>query len=117
MKWWPLALPHYFVVALFAGGAWAGLAAADGDSGWMFGGGLIAVLVLVAGVVLLFTRRYPKDIFDFVLGMNRWTYRVAAYAALMTDTYPPFRLDLGGQESPPAAAAPAIAPAPAPRFS
>jgi hypothetical protein len=118
VKWWLLALPHYLVAAVFAGGAWAGVNAASNDSGWTSGVGLIDVLVLIAGVVLLFTRRYPKGIFDFVLGMNRWIYRVVAYAALMTDTYPPFRLDMGGQESPPATtAADAIAPTPAPQFS
>jgi hypothetical protein len=43
-----------------------------------------------------------------VLGMNRWVFRVIAYAGLMTDAYPPFRLDMGGAELPPPAAAPAL---------
>lgn len=101
VKWWLLALPHYLVVGIFAGGAWAGWDAAYDNSAWTSGASLIGLLVLFAGVALLFTRRYPKGIFDFVLGMNRWIYRVGAYAALMTDTYPPFRLDTGGQEPTP----------------
>jgi hypothetical protein len=118
VKWWLLALPHYVVVAVFAGGAWAGWNAANEDSGWTSGGGLIGLLVLIAGVVLLFTRRYPKGIFDFVLGMNRWVYRVAVYAALMTDAYPPFRLDMGGHEPvPDTSAADGIGPVPAPGLS
>jgi hypothetical protein len=119
VKWWLLALPHYLVVAVFAGGAWAGIDAANNNnSGWTSGAGLIDMLVLIAAVVLLFTRRYPKGIFDFVLGMNRWVYRVVAYVALMTDSYPPFRLDMGGQDSPPVtAAADAVTPTPAPQFS
>jgi hypothetical protein len=97
VKWWLLAIPHYLVVAVFAGGGlgvWAG-------GGWVSSsGGLISLLVCFAGIVLLFTGRYPRSLYEFVLGMNRWGFRVAAYSALMTDAYPPFRLDMGGHEPP-----------------
>jgi hypothetical protein len=99
---WLLALPHLLIVAVFAGGGWAGWTGAHSDWMWSTGGGLIGLLVVIAGIVLLFTRHYPKSIFDFVMGMNRWVFRVIAYAGLMTDKYPPFRLDMGGSEPPPA---------------
>jgi hypothetical protein len=118
VKWWLLALPHYLVVGVFAGGAWAGVNAADDDWTWTSGGGLIGLLVCIAGIVLLFTGRYPRSIFDFVMGMSRWVYRVGAYATLMTDDYPPFRLDMGGGESAPdSAGTDAIAPTPTPGMS
>jgi hypothetical protein len=98
VKWWLLALPHYLIVAVFAGGAWAGVNAANQHSTWTSSGGLIGLLVFISAIALLFTGRYPRALFDFVIGMNRWVYRVAAYAALMTDTYPPFRLDMGDHE-------------------
>jgi uncharacterized protein DUF4389 len=106
VKWWLLALPQYLVVGVFAGGAWAGLNAVNHHGGWTSGGGLIGLLVFIAGVVLLFTGRYPRGIFSFVMGMNRWVYRVVAYATLMTDTYPPFRLDMGGHDPAPVTTGP-----------
>ena len=116
VKWWLLALPQYLIVAVFAGGAWAGLGAANGnDMTWSSGGGLIGLLVCIAAVVLLFTGRYPRSLFDFVMGMNRWCYRVAAYATLMTDRYPPFRLDMGEDEpAPDSGAVTVVGPDPAP---
>jgi hypothetical protein len=98
VKWWLLALPHYLVVAIFAGGGWTVWSGIGNDWTWT-SGGLIGLLVLFAGVALLFTARYPQSLYDFVLGMNRWVFRVAAYSSLMTDSYPPFRLDMGGDES------------------
>jgi hypothetical protein len=114
VKWWLLAIPHYLIVGLFAGGGWVAFRQSTAnDGGWVVQGGLIGLLVLVAGVVLLFTGRYPQQLFDLVLGLNRWVIRVAAYAALMTDVYPPFRLDQGGHDpDAPAVAMPPAAPTP-----
>lgn len=70
---WFLAIPHY-IVLLFLG---------------------IAVLVaaIIAWFAILFTSRYPKDLFNLVVGVFRWDLRVIAYAFLLTtDCYPPFRL-------------------------
>ncbi|MET9371353.1 DUF4389 domain-containing protein [Streptomyces griseoflavus] len=88
VKWWLLAVPHYLILAFFLGGTRAA---------W-FGGGLIGLLALFAGIALAFTGNYPRGLFDLVIGLNRWVLRVAAYAALLTDVYPPFRLDQGGRE-------------------
>lgn len=92
VKSWLLAIPHYFVIGFFLGWRWGG--------GVLLGGsGLIAVFVLIGAVILLlFTGKFPRGIRDFVLGMNRWVVRVGAYATLMTDQYPPFRLDSGPVE-------------------
>jgi hypothetical protein len=70
---WLLAIPH-FIVLLFL---------------WI----AAIVVAIVAWFAILFTRRYPRDMFDFVAGVIRWQNRVAAYAfVLVTDRYPPFRL-------------------------
>ena len=50
--------------------------------------GLMGALVLIAAVTLLFRGRYPTDIFDLVMGMQRWSYRVAGYSGLLYDDYP-----------------------------
>jgi hypothetical protein len=98
VKWWLLAIPQYIIVGLFTGsGLW--FASQYGEQQHSWGGlGLIGLLAVIAAVVLLVTGRYPEQIYDFVLGMNRWVLRVAGYAGLMTDKYPPFRLDMGGHD-------------------
>jgi hypothetical protein len=70
---WLLAIPHYIVLAFLF------LAA--------------IVSVVIAWFAILFTGRYPRGLFDYLVGVGRWTNRVVAYAfTLVTDRYPPFRL-------------------------
>ncbi len=80
VKWWLLALPHYAVVGVLQGGL------------GYHGTGLQGLLLLYAAVVHLFTGKYPDDMHQLIMGTNRWTARVAGYAALTTDEYPPFSL-------------------------
>jgi hypothetical protein len=97
VKWWLLAIPHYLIVGvLIGGGSWVAWNV-DGTD-WAIYGNLLGILVLVAVVVLLVTGRYPRGLFDLILGLNRWVLRVAGYVGLMTDEYPPFRLDMGETE-------------------
>ena len=118
VKWWLLAIPQYIIIGLFTGGmAWWGWYCVyyhwpacllsrrralrrlgPSGHGTSAASGLIGLLAVIGAVVLLVTGRYPERIFDFVLGMNRWVLRVAGYAGLMTDEYPPFRLDMGGPD-------------------
>lgn len=70
---WLLAVPHYIVLAFL----WLG----------------VAVCVVIAWFSILFTGRYPRALFDDVVGVMRWHVRVVAYAfVLVSDDYPPFRL-------------------------
>jgi Domain of unknown function (DUF4389) len=112
VKWWLLAIPQYILLGIFLGGAGSAAGRAEDWGGWhwWYNGGLIWALVLFAGVALLFMARYPRGLFDFVLGLDRWVARVVAYAGLMTDAYPPFRLDQGGDD--PAGTAAAVVEAP-----
>jgi hypothetical protein len=127
VKSWLLAIPHLLIVSIFVGGGlWLGNEATSGNgSNWGFGVDLVSLLLLISALALLFTGRYPRQLYDFNLGMDRWVVRVAAYVALMTDQYPPFRLDQGGPDpgsvpahptSPPPAGTPGAGPyAPPPR--
>jgi hypothetical protein len=70
---WLLAIPHYIVLFFLTIAA--------------------IVIVIVAWFAILFTGRYPRGLFEFVLGVLRWVNRVTGYAfTLVTDQYPPFRL-------------------------
>jgi hypothetical protein len=102
VKWWLLAIPHFLILAAIGGGLqWPALGAVDELPAWAGPANLVTILVIIAGVSLLFTGRYPRGIFEFVMGLNRWAFRVYTYVALMTDRYPPFRLDMGEGEPPP----------------
>jgi hypothetical protein len=114
VKWWLLALPHYLIVGVFTGAAFGGYNQSTGHDAWWYGSGLIGLLVCIGGLALLFVGRYPRGLYDLVMGMNRWVFRVIAYAALMTDEYPPFRLDMGDSEPPAADTSPTVGPDPIP---
>lgn len=98
VKWWLLAIPHLLIIAIFTSTAWASWGRTDywsSDYGRSAGFSLLGMLVLIAAVILLFTGRYQRTLFDLIIGINRWIYRVATYVLLLRDEYPPFRLDQG----------------------
>jgi hypothetical protein len=90
---WLAGVPQYVIAAILGGGA--GIAWAAEHS--MFTG-LIGVLAVVAALSLAIRGDYPRGLFDFVLGLNRWVVRVVAYGSLMTTVYPPLVLDKGPHE-------------------
>jgi hypothetical protein len=72
---WILAIPHYLIIAVF--------------------NFAMEVISLIALFAILFTRQYPKGLFDFVVGMQRWRMNVVGYTELIRDEYPPFSFDAG----------------------
>jgi len=99
---WLLAVPHLIVVALLTADIMLYPIPALNDlaGGMQLAGGysVLNLLVVIAGFFLLITGRHPVTLFDFLMGINRWVYRLLAYVALMSDDYPPFRLDAGATE-------------------
>ena len=79
--WWLAGIPVYIVAGALSSNAAP------------MHGGVIVILVLLAGIVLLVGRGYPADLFRFVVGLNRFVIRSLAYMAFLTPEYPPFRLD------------------------
>jgi len=72
---WLLAIPHYIIIYFLSI--------------------LANLLTLIAFFAILFTKRYPRDLFTYVIGVRRWQLNVAAYTYLMRDEYPPFSWDAG----------------------
>jgi Domain of unknown function (DUF4389) len=93
--WWLLGIPQYAIAGVIAGGG--GYASA----------GIIGILVFVVAMLLLFKNAYREDVFDVLMGFNRWFVRALAYGAFLTPQYPPFRFDAGPRE-------PTAAPVPPP---
>jgi hypothetical protein len=93
---WLLAFPQYILVgALVGSGYVVATTMQDGRAVTYSTPSLIGASVLIAAIALLFTTRYPPGLFDLALGIDRWGYRLLVYLALMTDRYPPLRLDQG----------------------
>lgn len=99
---WMLALPHVAIVIVVMADILTFVRPADGSASGAFS--IINLLAVIAGFFLLTTGRYPRPLFELLMGLNRWIYRVLAYVAFMTDEYPPFRLDTGRDEPSSAAA-------------
>lgn len=97
VKWWLLAIPHYLIVTALLTGT-VGFINGPNPNNGRGAVSLLGLLVFFAAVALLFTGRYPRGLFDFIMGINRWVYRLWAYTALLRDDYPPFRLDQGPHE-------------------
>lgn len=98
---WLLAVPHLVIVGLIAAPIlpwwWTDI---DWTAGFQSIGGysMLNLLIVLAGLFLLTTGVYPRGLFDLMIGINRWCYRVLTYVGLMHDEYPPFRLDQGQYE-------------------
>ena len=96
---WLLAFPQYILVgALVGSGYVVATSMQDGRAVSYSTPSLIGASVLIAAVAMLFTTRYPPGLFDLALGINRWGFRLLVDVALMTDRYPPFRLDQGSND-------------------
>lgn len=110
VKSWLLAIPHLLVIGVVTGSTAWGVGSTMGVFGSTASStSLLGLLVVIAAVILLFSGRYQRPLFDLIMGINRWAFRVAAYVALMRDEYPPFRLDQGALESAVAPAGPSTA--------
>ena len=70
---WILVIPHWIIVGILAE--------------------VVSILVLIALITVLITGAYPRTLFDFNMGLDRWRYRVSAYSMLLRDEYPPFSFD------------------------
>jgi Domain of unknown function (DUF4389) len=100
---WLLAVPHLIIIGLLVADIlpypWITASAPTPGLQPISGYSVLNLLVVLGGFFLLITGKYPRALFDLLLGINRWLYRVLTYVALMHDQYPPFRLDQGPDET------------------
>jgi len=92
---WLFAIPHWLLLGALTTAGWQVYRDQNATASTL---GVVGVAVLIAAVALAFTARLPAGLYDLLVGIARWSWRVIAYVALLSAAYPPLRLDQGDAE-------------------